>query len=123
MKFHKESLIFYESPHRVKEMLEDVMKVLGNRRVSISREITKKYEEVFRGNVVDIIPLMVDIKGEFVIIVEGSNEGESCDNLTILEHIEFYRRLGNSDMDAIKMVAKERGVPKSVIYNEYHLKG
>ena len=65
---------------------------------------------------------MVDIKGEFVIIVEGSNEEEKCDNLTILEHIEFYKKLGNSDMDAIKLVAKERGVPKSVIYNEYHLK-
>ena len=122
LKYHKESLIFYESPHRIKEMLEDVLKVLGNRRVSISREITKRYEEVFRENVIDIIPLMVDIKGEFVIIVEGSNEEEKCDNLTILEHIEFYKKLGNSDMDAIKLVAKERGVAKSVIYNEYHLK-
>lgn len=124
LKFHNESLIFYESPHRIKEMLIDVQKVLGNRRVSISREITKKFEEVFRGELSDVIPLMDGVKGEFVIIVEGTQNLGNTDNLTVFEHIEFYKSLGNTDMDAIKMVAKERGVPKSVIYNEYHnLKG
>ena len=124
LKFHRESLIFYESPHRVREMLVDVQKVLGNRRVSISREITKRFEEVYRGQISEIIPLMNDVKGEIVIVLEGASNLGNTDNLTILEHIDFYKSLGNTDMDAIKIVAKERGVPKSVIYNEYHnLKG
>lgn len=123
LKFHKESLILYESPHRIKEMLEDVLKVLGNRKISISREISKRYEEVFRGNIVDIISLMNDVKGEFVIVIEGSSEVQKLNDFSILEHIEFYKKMGNNDMDAIKLVAKERGVAKSVIYNEYHKLG
>lgn len=122
LKFHSETLIFYESPHRIVDMLKDVQTVLGNRKISISREISKKFEEVYRGCVSDVIEQMVDIKGEIVVVVSGADIEEKPDNLTILEHIEFYKSLGNSDMDAIKMVAKERGVPKSVIYNEYHLK-
>ena len=122
LKFHSETLIFYESPHRIVDMLKDVLSVLGNRKISISREISKKFEEVYRGCVSDVIEQMVDIKGEIVVVVSGADKEKKPDNLTILEHIEFYKSLGNSDMDAIKMVAKERGVPKSVIYNEYHIK-
>ena len=120
LKYHKETLIFYESPHRIKEMLEDILEVMGNRKISISREISKKFEEVIRGNVSDIIEHLVDIKGEIVVIVSGNNKEKNCDNLTISEHIEFYISLGNSVMDSIKLVAKERNVSKSVIYNEYH---
>lgn len=120
LKFYRSTLIFYESPHRVVEMLNDVLFVLGNRKISISREISKKYEEVFRGNISDLIDKMVDIKGELVIVVEGASSDNSCDSMTVLEHIELYKSMGNSDMDAIKMVARERNVSKSVIYNEYH---
>lgn len=120
LKFHRETLIFYESPHRIKEMLEDILKVLGNRKISISREISKKFEEVIRGNVSDIIEQLVGIKGEIVVVVSGAVIDENRDNLTIIEHIDFYKNLGNSDMDAIKLVARERKVSKSVIYNEYH---
>jgi len=120
LKFYKETLIFYESPHRIKEMLEDVSKVMGNRKISISREISKKYEEVIRGDVSDILEHLVDIKGEIVVVVSGAKKEEICDNLTISEHIELYINMGNSVMDAIKMVSKERNVSKSVIYNEYH---
>lgn len=120
LKFHKETLIFYEAPHRIKDMLEDVLFIFGNRQISISREISKKYEEIIRGNISDIISQLVDIKGELVVVVSGATEEVICDNLTIIEHIELYKKMGNNDMDAIKMVAKERNVSKSVIYNEYH---
>lgn len=120
LKFNKETLIFYESPHRMKEMLEDVLKILGNREISISREISKKYEEVIRGNVSSILEHLIDIKGEIVVVVSGAKKEGNCDNLTISEHIELYINMGNSVMDSIKMVAKERNVSKSVIYNEYH---
>ena len=122
LKFHSETLIFYESPHRIVDMLKDVLSVLGNRKISISREISKKFEEVYRGTVSDVISELNDVKGEIVVVVSGSSDNDDCSNMTILEHIEFYKSLGNSDMDAIKMVARERGVAKSVIYNEYHLK-
>ena len=120
LKFHRETLIFYESPHRVVDMLNDMLNILGNRKISISREISKKYEEVFRGNISDLIPMLSDVKGELVIVVAGCDSDNTQNEMSILEHIEFYKSLGNSDMDAIKMVARERNVPKSVIYNEYH---
>ena len=120
LKFSRETLIFYESPHRIKEMLEDVMEVMGNRKVSISREISKKYEEVIRGNIFDIIEQLVDIKGEIVVVVSGAKKEEISDNFTIIEHVDLYINMGNSVMEAIKMVAKERNVSKNVIYNEYH---
>ena len=120
LKFSRETLIFYESPHRIKEMLEDVMEVMGNRKISISREISKKYEEVIRGNIFDIIEQLVDIKGEIVVVVSGAKKEEISDNFTIIEHVDLYINMGNSVMEAIKMVAKERNVSKNVIYNEYH---
>lgn len=120
LKFSKETLIFYESPHRIKEMLEDIKNVMGNREISISREISKKYEEVIRGYVSDIIEQLVDIKGEIVVVVSGAKKEEISDNFTIIEHVEFYMNMGNSVMESIKMVAKERNVSKNVIYNEYH---
>ena len=72
------------------------------------------------GDVSDILKHLVDIKGEIVVVVSGAKKEENCDNLTISEHIELYIDMGNSVMDSIKMVAKERNVSKSVIYNEYH---
>ena len=120
LKYYKETLIFYESPHRLKDMLKDVMKIMGNRQISISREISKKFEEVIRGNISDVIEHLLDIKGEIVVIVSGANKEENIDNLTINEHIELYIKMGNSVMDSIKIVSKERNIPKSVVYNEYH---
>ena len=70
-------MIFYEAPHRLTETLTDMLEILGNRKCSISREITKKFEEVYRGNLVDIIEQTKDVKGEIVIVVEG-NKNVNC---------------------------------------------
>lgn len=120
LKFHSETLIFYESPHRIVDMLQDVLKVFGNRSISISREISKKYEEVFRGSITDVLCELDNVKGELVIVVSGCAIDSSHNDMSIMEHVLFYKNLGNSDMDSIKMVARERGIPKSVVYNEYH---
>ena len=120
LKNYKSTLIFYESPHRIIEMLEDLKTVFGNRNIAISREISKKFEEIYRGTIEEIIEQMVDIKGELVIIVEGTKQEQNYDNLTIIEHIEKIMSLGNNSKDAIKMVAKERKIPKSDVYKEYH---
>ena len=116
----KTTLIFYEAPHRIIDTLGDMLNILDNRNISISREISKKYEEIYRGKITDVIQQMVDIKGELVIIVEGAKSIKNYDNLTVVKHIEKLIDLGNSSKDAIKIVAKERKIPKSEVYKEYH---
>lgn len=116
------TLIFYEAPHRLEEMLQDIQDVLGNRKISISREISKKFEEIYRGNIKEIIEEVKDAKGEFVIVVDGNYEEKSFDKLSIIEHVNLYIKEGKDIKEAMKIVAKERSVPKNVIYNEYHKK-
>ncbi len=120
LKREKATLIFYESPHRLKQMLEDMIKVLGDRNISISREISKKYEEVIRGRISDILENLNNIKGEFVIIVEGNTNCVDYTDVSVIEHVNAYIKEGNSVNDAIKMVAKDRNVTKKDIYNIYH---
>lgn len=114
------TIIFYESPHRIVETLEDMLKIMGNRKVSISREISKKYEEIYRGTIDKVIEQMVDIKGEIVIILEGEKQGENYDNLSISEHIEIFINEGYDSKEAIKKVAKIREISKSEVYKVYH---
>lgn len=120
LKQEKATMIFYEAPHRLQETLECLKKVLGNNRVmSISREITKKYEEIFRGTIEELVEKDLKIKGEIVLVVAGNNEVADYSSLPLIEHIELYIEDGLSKMDAIKAVAKERNMKKSDVYNEY----
>lgn len=114
------TLIFYESPHRLISMLEDMKQIFGDRKISISREISKKFEEVIRGNISEIISNFNNIKGEFVIIVEGNNECVDYTKISIIEHVNLYIKEGNSVNDSIKLVAKARNIAKKEIYNKYH---
>ncbi len=120
LKNHPYTLIFYEAPHRLTEMLNDILETLGNRKIAISREISKKFEEIYRGDLKDIIAEVKDAKGEFVIVVDGNYESKDYNNVSIAEHIELFVKEGNDIKTAIKLVAKERNVTKSEIYNEYH---
>ena len=117
------TLIFYEAPHRIVDTLNDMLEILGNRKISISREITKKYEEIYRGNISDVITDMEGVKGELVIVIQGNTEKEDYKNLDIVSHVNLYIDNGYSVMDAIKKVAKDRQVKKSDIYNAYHAVG
>lgn len=123
LKNHPYTLIFYEAPHRLIETLDDMNEVLGNRKISISREISKKFEEIYRGNLIDVIEEVKDAKGEFVIVVDGNYEVSDYNNISVAEHIELFIKEGNDIKTAIKLVAKARNVPKSEIYNEYHKLG
>lgn len=116
----KYTIIFYESVHRMKETLENMLEVLGDRKIAVCRELSKIHEEIVRDNISNVIPLVDTMKGEFVIVVEGNKEIVDFSELDVLEHVKMYVEDGLSEMDAIKKVAKERGVAKSVIYNEYH---
>ena len=116
----KATMIFYESPHRIKKTLNDMLNILGNRNISISREISKKFEEVYRGTITDVLTELEEPKGEFVIVVEGTTETVDYTNVSVIEHVNVYIKEGNSVNIAIGLVAKQRNVSKKEIYNEYH---
>lgn len=112
------TLVFYEAPHRIMRTLDAMLHVFGDRIISISREISKLHESVFVGRISEAIKT-IDIKGEFVIVVEA-NQDEVSNNLSIIDSVNMYIKSGLSSMDAIKRVAKEKKIPKSDVYKEYH---
>ena len=120
LKDYKYTIIFYEAVHRIKNTLENMLEVFGDRNIAVCRELSKIHEEVCRDKISNIIPLVDSMKGEFVIVVEGNKDIIDYSNLDILEHVKIYLDDGMSEKDAIKLVARERGVAKSIIYNEYH---
>lgn len=125
------TLIFYEAPHRLKETLKVIHEVLGNRKISVSRELTKKFEEFIRGDMDELLNWAKEenIRGEFCLIVEGSTDEETVEeeqwwkDLSIEEHVSHYIDTTNKSVkEAIKKVAIDRNVPKRDVYQEYHIK-
>jgi 16S rRNA (cytidine1402-2'-O)-methyltransferase len=118
LKDNEYTLVFYEAPHRLIRTLEAMLKVFGDRIISISREISKVHESVFVGKISEAID-MIPAKGEFVIVVSANSEIIESD-MSIIDNINMYIKSGLSSMDAIKRVAKERKIPKNDVYKEYH---
>jgi len=124
------TLLFYESPYRLKDTLKAMKETLGTRNTAIARELTKRFEEYVRGPVDEVIAWSDnhDLRGEFCIVVEGSagNEAEQqpawWQNLSIEEHVKSYMTKENyTSKDAIKWAALDRNVPKREVYQAYHL--
>ncbi|PLT32634.1 16S rRNA (cytidine(1402)-2'-O)-methyltransferase [Bacillus sp. V5-8f] len=122
--------ILYESPHRLKDTLKTLLEILGDRRIVLCRELTKKFEEFIRGNLSDILiwASESEIRGEFCIIIEGASQAEEeeqqnwWDGLGLVEHVDHYIHGQNlHSKDAIKQVAKDRGVNKRDVYQAYHV--
>ena len=113
------TMIFYEAPHRIINTLNMMLDIFGNRKISISREITKKFETIYRGNLNDIIKNIPE-KGEFVIVVSGNDEKEVISDLSIKESANLYIKAGFDVMSSIKKVARDKKLPKSEVYKEYH---
>lgn len=122
LKKYPVTIIYYEAPHRIIEMLESIRKICGERRISVSREISKLYEEIYRGTVSEVIEELQkeEIRGEFVVVVEGNKDEVSFDSMSIEEHVNMYIEEGLSEKDALKKVAKDRNTTKSEIYKIYH---
>lgn len=120
LKDYKYTIIFYEAVHRIKNTLENMLEVFGDRNIAVCRELSKIHEEVCRDKISNVIPLVDSMKGEFVVVVEGNKDTVDYSNLDVVEHVKMYVDDGMSEKDAVKLVAKERGVAKSIIYNEYH---
>lgn len=116
LKERKETLIFYESPHRINRMLINLNDVLGNRKAVIARELTKLNEEYIRGNLLELIEIDEStLKGEMVVLVEGNKNKPIISDQKIRERVGYYMERGYSKKDAAEMVSQELDVPKNQI--------
>lgn len=119
------TIILYEAPHRLSKTLVELESCLGNRKISICRELTKKYETIFRTTFEEAIAYYSEnpVKGECVIVIEGASrtkqkedKQEEWKRLTLEEHMAYYEELGNASKEAMKLVAKDRGITKRDVY-------
>ncbi len=119
LKTEERTIIFYESPHRLADSLKDMSAVLGNRRASLSRELTKKFEETIRGTLDELLSVANErqLKGEMVIVVQGAEKSEQEEfdiGAMLLQLLED----GYSKKDAIRLVCEKTGAPKNQVYSE-----
>lgn len=118
----KRTFILYISPHDAEDYLNELAKVLGNRKCVLAKELTKVHERFFRGTVEGIAEMFSSLsapekKGEYVFVCEGMAEEEAFwKDMTVPDHVEYYISMGMSKMDACKQVSRDRGVGKGEIY-------
>lgn len=122
------TIILYEAPHKLLKTLTEIERVLGNRRICLSRELTKIHEEFIRGNVSDVLEKLNNlesIKGEFVIIIEKNFESKEeaqikkLNEMTLENHYDYYNEKGMEKKQIIKQIAKDRNVNKNEIYMKF----
>ena len=127
LKDETRTIIIYEAPHRLTKTLKELMNVLGDRELTICRELTKRYEEAFQTTFNKALEKYSnsEIKGEFVLVIAGKDEQtielekrSKWENMSIAQHVDYYINQGNDKKEAMKMAAKDRGVSKRDIYNE-----
>lgn len=119
------TIILYEAPHHLIKTLEELREALGNRRITLCRELTKKYEEGQRTTIDEVLEYYKDKepRGEYVLVMEGKTKEEveeerkkEWEPLSLEEHMQLYEQKGISHKEAMKLVAKDRGVSKRDIY-------
>ena len=115
------TIILYEAPHKLKMTLKDLKNIIGERRIVLAKELTKIHEEFIRNNIDELIENSENIKGEFVIIIEGNktNQEKDLNFLTLQEHYNYYEKEGLSKKEIIKKIAKDRNVSKNDIYKNF----
>lgn len=119
------TMVFYEAPHRIEKCLLDCMDVFGDRSMVLARELTKMHEEFLRGKISEIIPVLPELKGEMVIVMDGNHEDYSkdVDMSAIMDMVQASINAGLSTKDAIKETAARTGIAKNRIYDEFHNRG
>lgn len=110
------TLIIYSADHDLNKDLEDCYSALGNRQVVVANDLTKKFENYFRGTLDSL--KIENPKGEFVILIEGKSVNNALNELTLEEHLQFYVSKGIERKEALKLVAKDLNVSKSTVYNK-----
>ena len=119
LKKETRTILFYEAPHKLKRTLDDFYKTFGGeRKIVLAREITKIFEEHLRFTIEEAVEYYKDIniKGEFVIVLEGAKQEKEIVSESIEELMELYLSEGLNEKDAMKKVAKEKGITKSMVY-------
>lgn len=121
LKEKTETTIFYESPHRIAQTAKTMKDVLGNRKITLAREVTKKFEEYIRTDLNHLEDEIAHVKGEIVLIVEGYQQEEvSIDEVNVKEEVEKLIAAGMSTKDAIKELSLRLNLKKREVYNQYH---
>ena len=124
------TMILYEAPHHLVRTLEELYEVLGERRITLCRELTKKFETIFPTTLEQALEYYKteEPRGEYVLVLEGKSleekrqeEISSWENMTIEEHMAYYEAQGMDEKSAMKQVAKDRGVGKREIYQYLHV--
>ena len=127
LKNETRTIIIYEAPHRLARTLKELRETLGNRQLTLCRELTKKYEEADKTTIDQAIEKYneKEPRGEYVLVIEGKSQEEiqeenkqKWESMTIEEHMEYYISQGTDKKSAMKLVAKDRGVSKRDIYNQ-----
>ena len=127
LKNETRTIIIYEAPHRLARTLKELRETLGNRQLTLCRELTKKYEEADKTTIDQAIEKYneKEPRGEYVLVIEGKSQEEiqeenkqKWESMTIEEHMEYYISQGNDKKSAMKLVAKDRGVSKRDIYKQ-----
>lgn len=125
IKGYKDTIILYEAPHRLLQTLTVLKEFLGNRSIAVCRELTKLYEQIYRGSIEEAISYFSENKprGEFVLVISGKSEEEikqeeqsEWQDLSIVDHLRKIINEGNSKKDAVKIVAKARNLSKQEVY-------
>lgn len=115
------TLIFYEAPHRIEAMLEDVLEILGDRNMCLARELTKLHEEYIRGKISEVLEIASSRKGEMVVVIEGATLVEEKISIEFaINKVQEYIDAGMKTKEAIKTVSKELNFPKNELYDEFH---
>ena len=121
------TIIFYETPHRLKRALKDMLEIWGDRKVVIARELTKIYEEIIRGKLSQVLTEIStkEIKGEITLIVQGGNKKKENDSIDFLkdecimqEYLKKLKNQGYSNKDIIKIAQEKINIPKNLIYKK-----
>ena len=127
LQYNTNTLIFYEAPHKLELTIDTMIEVFGERSIVLAKELTKIHETFIRGNLSTIKEQIVDYKGEFVVLVEGSKiskkekDIQDLNELSLEEHYKYYEEKGFDKKDIIKQIAKDRNVNKNEIY-QYFIK-
>lgn len=126
LKDETRTIIFYEAPHKLTSTLKDLLELLGDRKISIARELTKKFEDVSRLTLQEAVTKYESVipKGEFVLVVEGADienanleEKKKWENMSLFDHVEMYINQGMNKKEATKKAADDRGLSKREVYN------
>lgn len=120
----KNTVILYEAPHKLISTLQDLNKILENRKIVLAKELTKIHESFISGTANELLQKIENPKGEFVMVIEGNNNSENdyldfINSLSLEEHYQFYSSQGFSKNDIIKKIAKDKNVSKNEIYQHF----